>query len=195
MNATHVCVCVSLSLVACRGALSSALSTDSPSVDTDFCFAAEVWADGRTKTPCHCEAAFALYVATASAVSAHGRLVAITLLTEHLVALCRHLFCMSCYSIESQCLRSNKSTYLHLIYAKNNKIGDKWLTTFAGPRVKDLIRMTSRIGEDPIVAAVVERTRVIRRWVVAVRLSIALILASTCDVGHVHSQNKCCSKI
>ena len=78
---------------------------------------------------------------------------------------------------------------------KNNKIGDRWLTAFAGPCVKDLIRMTSRIGEDPIVAAVVERTRVIRRWVVPVRFSIALILASTCDVECKHSHNKYCSNI
>ena len=78
---------------------------------------------------------------------------------------------------------------------KNNKIDDRWLTAFAGPRVKDLIRMTSGIGEDTIVAAVVERTRVIRRRVVAIRLSIALVLASTCDVECKHSHNKCCNDI
>ena len=76
-----------------------------------------------------------------------------------------------------------------------NKTSNRLLTAFAGPRVEYLITMTRLIGEEPVVTAVVERSGVIRRWVVAVRLPIALILASTCDVGHVHSQNKCSSKM
>ena len=79
---------LSLSPVVYSGALGSALSTDSSSSDTDLLSAAEVRARTRTPKPDLREAALALYVAIASAVSAHGRLVAITFLTEHLVALC-----------------------------------------------------------------------------------------------------------
>ena len=82
--------------------------------------------------------------------------------------------------------------YTYEVNPTINKTGNPSLTAFAGPRVEYLITMTSLIGEEPVDTAVVERSGVIRRWVVAVRLPIALILASTCDV---HSQNTCCSKM
>ena len=69
----------------CLAALVFAPSTDCVVADTGTSFAVEVRAVARTTTPCHHEAALAPHVTTASAVSPHRRLGAITPLAEHLV--------------------------------------------------------------------------------------------------------------
>ena len=69
-------------------ALARSAAADTDGTDADVCVAAEVGTRTLTTTVDYGESSLALHVATAS-VSTHRRLVAITLLAEHLVALCR----------------------------------------------------------------------------------------------------------
>ena len=87
-----VCTASPVSLcLPCRGALVIALARSPVTVvfglDTDLCVTAEVGTTTATTTVDHGEPSLAHHVAPAS-VSTHRRLVAITLLAEHLVAGC-----------------------------------------------------------------------------------------------------------
>ena len=101
---------LSLSLaLPCRGALVAAVAARTAATvvagrDTVACVAAEVGTRTGTAAAEHGESSLALHVATA-AVSTHRRLVAITLLAEHLVALCRQ-----------QCAFKFKYTIMHTVY-------------------------------------------------------------------------------
>ena len=69
-------------------ALARSAAAADASCDTHSCVTAEVGTTTGTVSVDHRESSLALHVAVAS-VSTHGRLVAITLLAEHLVAGCR----------------------------------------------------------------------------------------------------------
>ena len=57
---------------------------------------------------------------------------------------------------------------------------DNILTALAGPRVEDLVGVASSVGEESVLAVVVEGAGVVQRRVVSVPLSVTTVLAFSC---------------